>query len=85
MVRLQEREAQMKTRPVCVQVQHDPPPVPLRNCDWCAWVDGQEEAQQYGYGATRADAVRALYERLEEESDIEMAIRTVGDFRGEVE
>lgn len=54
-------------RPICVQVQHDPPPIPTCQFDWCAWEDGAEEAQQYGYGATRAEAVEKLFERIEDE------------------
>jgi hypothetical protein len=36
------------------------PPIPLRQFDWCAYVDGEEERGEYGYGRTRAEAVADL-------------------------
>lgn len=39
------------------------PPVPTRQYDWSAWVDGEEE-QCTGYGPTEAEALRNLAERL---------------------
>ncbi len=46
---------------ICVQVQHDPPPIPIRSMDWMAWEDGQEERGS-AYGATRDEAVENLLE-----------------------
>lgn len=31
---------------------HVYPPIPDRSFDWCAYVEGDEEAGKYGYGAT---------------------------------
>lgn len=36
------------------------PPVPFRGADWCAYFDGEEEAGNYGYGATEQEAIDDL-------------------------
>jgi hypothetical protein len=41
------------------------PPVPGVQ-RWCAYEDGREEAQEYGWGATPAQALRELADVLEE-------------------
>ena len=41
------------------------PPIPTRDCDYTAWVDGEEEWRQ-GYGATAGAAIADLMEQLEE-------------------
>lgn len=33
------------------------PPIPDRRHDWCAYYDGQEEAGNYGWGRTEAEAI----------------------------
>lgn len=33
------------------------PPIPIRQFDWCAYYDGDEETGRYGYGATEAEAI----------------------------
>lgn len=33
------------------------PPIPVRANDWCAYFDGEEEAGNYGYGATEDEAI----------------------------
>lgn len=57
------------TRPVCLVVTHEPPPIPLRQFDWCVWQDGHEEARNYGYGATRTEAVANFFEQVEDEQE----------------
>jgi hypothetical protein len=42
------------------------PPIPTRNYDWQAYVDGREEEGPYGYGATSFDAKWDLLQQLEE-------------------
>ena len=37
-------------------------PLPARQHDWCAHYEGQEEAGNYGYGATAAEAVQDFIE-----------------------
>jgi hypothetical protein len=43
------------------------PPIPIRQFDWVAWLDGCEEDGPYGYGQTEDAAIAELY--------AEMAIR----------
>lgn len=33
------------------------PPIPVRQYDWCAHYEGEEEAGGYGYGATEQEAI----------------------------
>lgn len=47
----------------CVITRHEPPPIPVNNYDWHAFIDGQEEGPT-GYGATELEAVTELAERL---------------------
>jgi len=53
------------TPPRIIRTDYDPPPIPYRGRDWCAWIDGQEEYGPFGWGRTEAEAVA----RLEEEMD----------------
>lgn len=41
------------------------PPIPIRNFDWVAYRDGDEEGPQ-GHGATEAEAIAELMELLDE-------------------
>lgn len=41
------------------------PPIPMRDMDWAAYRDGDEETGKYGWGATEAEAIFDLH-RLEE-------------------
>lgn len=36
------------------------PPIPIRQFDWCAHFDGDEECGPYGWGETEADAISDL-------------------------
>jgi hypothetical protein len=40
------------------------PPIPTRDYDWCAYMDGDEECGPYGRGPTERDALIDLCERL---------------------
>jgi hypothetical protein len=43
------------------------PPIPFRGCDWQAhWDDEGEEAGNYGYGKTEADAINDLKQATED-------------------
>lgn len=42
------------------------PPIPIRSYDWCVFEDGEEESEQYGWGATPAEALKEWIE-LEED------------------
>lgn len=46
---------------------HIYPPIPDRSHDWCAYVEGDEEAGKYGYGATEEEAVADFIETWAEE------------------
>jgi hypothetical protein len=41
-----------------------PKPIPTRAYDWCAHLDGYEEAGPYGWGPTRDQARADLLEQL---------------------
>lgn len=43
-----------------IVTHHNPPPIPLRQFDWCAYIEGEEERGQCGYGRTEEDAVTDL-------------------------
>ena len=36
---------------------HVYPPIPDRSHDWCAYVDGEEERQEEGWGKTEGEAI----------------------------
>lgn len=43
-----------------IVTSHVRPPIPIRQFDWCAFYDGEEEEGNYGYGATEQEAIRDL-------------------------
>lgn len=45
---------------------HIRPPIPIRQFDWHAYLEGQEEAGPNGYGATEAEAIADLEAQLED-------------------
>lgn len=45
------------------------PPIPWRQFDWCAFIDGEEEAGPYGWGPTEEDAIADLKAELEARED----------------
>jgi hypothetical protein len=49
------------------------PPIPIRDFDWCAYWDGEEEGGHYGYGKTKEEAVEDLKQLDQEkwEADFE--------------
>ena len=40
------------------------PPIPIRNHDWVAYLEGEEESGPYGYGKTEEEAIEDLKEQL---------------------
>ncbi len=44
-------------------------PLPYRCHDWCAHYEGEEEAGNYGYGATPEAAIADFIENCQEEHD----------------
>ncbi len=50
------------------------PPIPNRNFDWHAYVDGHEEnTRLQGWGSTKEAAIAYLKERIEEEDEEALA------------
>jgi hypothetical protein len=47
-----------------IRTENIHPPIPLRNFDWQAWYEGQEEGPS-GYGATEPEAIEDLREQIE--------------------
>jgi hypothetical protein len=46
------------------------PPIPLRQFDWCAYIDGhEEETARYGWGFTRPEAIADLMQLLADEKE----------------
>ena len=45
------------------------PPIPIRDYDWCAYYDGEEEAGHYGYGSTEEEAIKDFIENCAEDHD----------------
>jgi hypothetical protein len=58
------------------------PPMPIRDFDWCAYYEGNEEAGGYGWGATEAEAIADFIENCAEDHD---DARTIPDSRSNVE
>lgn len=50
------------------------PPIPVRQLDWCAHYDGEEEAGNYGYGETEAEAIRDFVENCKDDHDERLGI-----------
>jgi hypothetical protein len=50
------------------------PPIPIRAFDWCAHYDGEEEAGNYGYGATEAEAILDFKQNCQEDHDERLGI-----------
>lgn len=42
------------------------PPIPVRNMDWCAVLDGYEPNDPMGTGETEIEAIQDLLEQLSE-------------------
>lgn len=53
-----------------IVVAYDRKPVPFRNNDWEAFVDGEEETGVCGYGETAMEAVEDLMETLDQEDRV---------------
>ncbi|WP_300396347.1 hypothetical protein [Henriciella sp.] len=50
-----------------IVTHYDPPPVPWRSFDWCAYDDRTHDMDTpCGYGATEAEAIEDLMEQLDD-------------------
>lgn len=58
------------------------PPIGDRRFDWCAYYDGEEECQEYGYGVTEAEAIADLKANWPDETDEDRNLPTAADVRG---
>lgn len=45
-----------------IKTSYEFPPIPDRRFDWCAFFDGEEEAGNYGWGRTEAEAIADFIE-----------------------
>lgn len=50
------------------------PPIPIRDFDWCAFYEGEEEAGGYGYGRTEAEAIADFRENYQADHDERLGI-----------
>ena len=50
-----------------IRTYYDRPPVPVRSCDWSAYIAGEEEGGVSGWGPTRQAAIEDLLEQIAEE------------------
>jgi hypothetical protein len=56
-----------------IVTSHVYPPIPVRDFDWCAHYDGEEEAGGYGYGRTEAEAIQDFKDNYAEDHDERLA------------
>ena len=54
------------SEPEDIRTSHVTPPIPIRDWDWAAWIDGQEEDGPIGFGITELAAIRDLKEQIAE-------------------
>lgn len=52
-----------------IVTRYDPPPIPVRQMDWTAVSSDYDQGDPIGYGATEAEAIADLQERLEMEAE----------------
>lgn len=45
--------------PLRIVTEYNPPPIPIRDFDWCAWYDGHED-HFCAWGRTQAEALENL-------------------------
>lgn len=49
------------------------PPILIRSFDWCAHYDGEEEAGNYGWGRTEAEAIQDFKDYCADAHDARLA------------
>jgi len=62
--RVDAAEAETRMSPIKTEFVY--PPIPIRQFDWRAYLDGGEESGPYGYGVTEEAAVADLREQIAE-------------------
>lgn len=52
-----------------IVTHHEYPPIPIREFDWCAHYEGDEESGPRGWGPTEAEAIADLRDNYDEPED----------------
>lgn len=52
-----------------IVTSHMFPPIPIREFDWCAHYEGEEEAGHCGWGRTEAEAIQDFKDNCAEDHD----------------
>lgn len=52
------------------------PTIPIRTSDWCAHYDGEEEAGNYGWGRTEAEAIADFIENCADDHNERLGIES---------
>jgi hypothetical protein len=52
-----------------IVTRHQFPPIPVRNLDWYAYYEGEEEAGGYGFGSTEAEAIQDFKDNYQADHD----------------
>lgn len=63
-----------------IVTSHINPPIPVRQFDWCAFYDGEEEAGNYGYGATEQDAIDDFKDNFQADHDDRLSLKSQNPF-----
>ena len=50
---------------IAIKTSFEHPPIPFRENDWCAWIEGEEEAGLRGWGRSEEAAIRDLLQEVE--------------------
>jgi hypothetical protein len=45
-----------------IVIDHVYPPIPIRTCDYVAYIDGDEESRRTGWGETASEALQNFIE-----------------------
>lgn len=56
-------DAKLEEEQPKIEVEYLNPPIPIRDYDWHAWRDGQEEGKFHGWGSSSVNAVDDLLAR----------------------
>ena len=49
-----------------IKTEYVYPPIPIRDWDWCAYFDGDEEGGPVGWGKTKDEALADLAAKIDE-------------------
>jgi hypothetical protein len=61
-----------RERTITIRTHYDPPPIPIRLCDWSAIDDNTYDGQEgdiVGYGPTEMCAIQNLLEQIDANDD----------------